>query len=245
MLSDHDVYTSAGELARLETRDMVLIPGNEVTANGSHILHVNASRLVAPYPERPKVREEIMGDPASFAIICHPNWAENFDHTSLEQLRDWREYTGLEIYNGVVERLEGSAICTNKWDMLLSGGKCVWGYANDDSHAADGDVGLGWNMVYAEEKSARGILDSLRRGRCYASTGVRITGIRVEGASIRIESENADRIVALQRWAKRFAKSEGNVLEVTVEPGMKYVRFECYGRGGAMAWTQPFFLSEE
>ena len=249
MISDHDVYTSDEDLSHYDARGMVLIPGNEVTANGSHLLHVNANRMIAPCPQRQTILNEATGsDPQSFVIVCHPNWSfpafSMFNHTSREQLEEWVGYTGLEIYNGVIGRLDGSPYATNKWDMLLSQGRHVWGYAHDDSHASKNDVELGWNVVYAKSNSLSEIVNALQRGRFYASTGVVIRDIKVSGTTIRIETENAERIVALHQAGCRFTQVDGSVIEVEAPPQATYVRFECWGRGESFAWTQPFYLSE-
>ena len=244
MISDHDIYTSNEDLSRYDARGLVLIPGNEITANGPHMLHVNASRLIAPAPRRQTVLNEAAGsDPQSFVIANHPNWTSSFDHTTLKQLEEWTGYAGLEIFNGTIGRLDGSPYATNKWDMLLSQGHRIWGYANDDSHLPVDDVGLGWNVVYARTRSLPDIVDALRRGRFYASTGVVIRDLRVEGTTVRLETENAERIVALRQVGSRFAQVDSNTIEVQIPPEARYVRFECWGRGESFAWTQPLFVS--
>ena len=245
MISDHDIYTSGEDLSHYDARGMVLIPGNEISANGSHLLHVNAGRLIAPCPQRQTVLDEATEeDPQSFLIANHPNWQTLFEHTPLKQLEEWIGYTGLEIYNGVIDRWDGSPYATNKWDMLLSQCRRIWGYAQDDSHAAE-DVGLGWNVVYAKTKTLPGIIDALRHGRFYASNGVVISNIRVVGATICIETENAERIVALQEAGKRFAQTDSNTIEVEIPPEARYVRFECRAKSERFAWTQPIFVSTQ
>lgn len=243
MISDHDILASAESLKQWDADGMILIPGNEITANGSHILHVNASSHVPPRKQRQLALNEIAGDPGSFAVVAHPNWLYNFDHTTICQLREWVGYEGIEIYNGVVGRLEGSPYATNKWDMMLAEGRRLWGFANDDSHAA-GDIALGWNQVYVKEKSAGAILDALRAGRFYASTGIVIENIEVDGRRVRIETANAERIVALRDTAMRFHQVDDRVMEVEVPGSAKHARFECWGRGEQMAWTQPFWIRE-
>jgi len=37
MLSDHDVFTSVDEFAPLQDNGLILVPGNEITADGPHI----------------------------------------------------------------------------------------------------------------------------------------------------------------------------------------------------------------
>jgi len=242
MISDHDYYTSPADLAKCDSGDMVLIPGNEISAQGVHLLHVNAKSLVPPDKDRQKVIDAVNAD-GGICVVNHPNWHAGFNHCSHEQLQTWKNYVGLEIYNGVIGRLHGSPYATNHLDMLLSSGRRVWGFANDDSHAAQGDVGLGWNTVYAE-RNVDSIVSALARGRFYASTGVTISAIKVENDSITIETKNAEKIVALRETGKRFAEVEGNAIEIKIPEGAKYVRFECWGSGESFAWTQAFFIEK-
>ncbi len=242
MISDHDIYTSTSDYARFDNRGLILIPGNEITANGPHMQHVGATGLVAPSADRQQVIDAI-ADNGGFAVFNHPNWQSRFSHCPQELLERCRGYVGLEIYNGVISRLQGSPYATNRWDMLLSQGRRLWGFANDDSHRAVGDVGLGWNTVYVQDESVQGVVDALRHGRFYASTGVDISRIHVVGSRIELETSNAGRIVALRDGGARFAQVDNHSIAVEVPPDAIYVRFECWGDGESFAWTQPFFIS--
>lgn len=243
MLSDHDHFASPEELAGYDARGMTLIPGNEISAGGSHILHVNAARRVEPHIPRQRVFNEIAVDGGGFAIACHPNWLERFDHTSIAQLMEWTGYPAMEIYNGTIGRLAGSPYATNKWDMLLGAGRRVWGCAHDDSHLPEKDVGLGWNMVCTNDRSIQGILQAMLAGHFYASTGVVIKSLVAEGNRARIETENARRITALHYVGQRIAQADATSLEVEITEAVKtYIRFECWGDGEQFAWSQPIYL---
>ncbi len=241
MISDHDVFTGSNEYDRIDAHGMVLIPGNEITANGPHLLHVNADRLVAPDPLRQTVFTAIAAG-GGFGVVNHPNWQTAFDHCPFERMAEWVGFAGLEIYNGTIGRLDGSPYATDKWDRLLAQGRRVWGFANDDSHLPEADVELGWNVAYVGERSATAVVEALRAGRFYASTGVEIEAIEVDGETIRVRATNAARIVALMQTGRRFAQVEAGEIEVTVPDNARYVRFECLGTGEASAWTQPFFV---
>ena len=241
MISDHDIFTSRDDYERFDSDGLILIPGNEVSANGPHLLHVGGSRFVEPNRDRQKVIDDIHGD-TGFAIFNHPNWHGDFNHCPQHLLEECAGYVGIEIYNGVISRLAGSPYATNRWDMLLSRGDRYWGFAHDDSHKRTGDTGLGWNMTYLADPSTAGILDSLRSGRFYASTGVEITDVRVVGETISVETNNASRIVALKDDATRVANADSNSITVDVPPEATYIRFECWGKGETFAWTQPFFI---
>jgi hypothetical protein len=243
MLSDHDVFTSAEDHAGLKARGMVLIPGNEISAGGPHLLHVFGTRRIEPHPDRQRVIDEVAAD-RGFIVINHPRWQQRFAHCPQELMEQWSGYAGLEIYNGTIGRLDGSPYSTDRWDMLLSAGRRAWGFANDDSHLPVEDVGLGWNGAYVHDLSPEGVVDALAAGRFYASTGVVISQIEVEGSRIRIKTENAQRIVALREVGRRIQVVDEKAIEVEVPPQAKYVRFECWGAGESFAWTQPFFISE-
>lgn len=243
MISDHDIYTSAADHAKWNARGLILIPGNEVSAHGPHLLHVDANQLIPPHMPRQRVITAA-NQAGGFLIAAHPNWQAAFDHTSISQLMEWSPYMGLEIYNGVIGRLDGSPYATNKWDMLLSQGRKLWGFANDDSHdPTRNDYILGWNVAWVTQPTSAGVVEALKQGRFYASTGVEITDIEVSGRTIRIRTANAQRIIALQQIGRRFAQADGNTIEVTVPDQATYVRFECWGEGEKMAWTQPFYCT--
>ncbi len=242
MLSDHDLFTGLEDYARLDSRGMVLIPGNEITANGPHMLHVNATRKIEPHANRQRAIDEAVAD-RGFVVLNHPNWQARFDHFPLAQMSSLSGYTGVEIYNGVIGVLAGSPYALNKWDLLLSAGRRVWGFANDDSHSASGQCGLGWNVAYVREKTADAIVSALAAGCFYASTGVVISRIEVDGKRIRIATENADRIVALSTYAQRVKWVDAAEMEVDVPETGGYLRFTCWGRGESFAWTQPFFIT--
>ncbi|MFW6154516.1 MAG: CehA/McbA family metallohydrolase [Planctomycetota bacterium] len=243
MISDHDICTGPTEYAPWDSRGLILIGGNEISADGPHLLHVGADRRIAPHPQRQQIINDALAA-RGFIIVNHPNWQERFDHCPLAAMQEWDGYLGLEIYNGTIGRLHGSPYATNKWDLLLGAGRRLWGFANDDSHLPADDVGLGWNAAYVTDPTPAGVVDALRAGRFYASTGVEITAIEVDGTRIRVTTRNARRIVALREIGRRFAVADDNAIEVDVPDDALYVRFECWGDGEQFAWTQPFWAEQ-
>lgn len=239
MLSDHDQCT---DIAPVHPCGMVLIRGNEISANGPHMLHVDPESTISPRADRQGVLASIIND-GGFAIVCHPNWEARFNHCPQSLLETWLGYSGLEIYNGVVARIEGSAYATDRWDQLLSQGRRVWGYANDDCHDPS-DIGCAWNVVRAEAKDRDTIVAALRHGSFYASTGVTITDIRVEDRRVTIETEDAECISVYTQSQRRLLSVDRATIRFQCPEDFPwdYFRFECYGRGERRAWTQPFFI---
>ncbi|HUU42843.1 MAG TPA: CehA/McbA family metallohydrolase [Planctomycetota bacterium] len=237
-LSDHDVY-SVGD--GLDPCGMLLLPGNEVSANGPHLLDVGAKRKVEPHPDRQVVIDAINAT-SGFAVLCHPSWMEEWNHYTFEMLMRFRDYVGIEIYNGLVLDQAGCHLATDKWDRLLSAGRLVWGFANDDAHRPE-QAGRAWNVVRAAERTPEAILEALRTGAFYASTGVEIDAITADGAELHVVAPNADRIDVFRMNGFRVATADGPELRFDAADVMsRYIRVECLGRGGAMAWPQPILI---
>lgn len=241
-ITDHDKLS---KIDALDPRGMTLIDGNEITADGPHLLHLNAKSLLAPNPDRQPVIDEI-GRGGGLAVFCHPNWEADFNHCPQEKLEQYQSYTGIEIFNGVTVWAEGNPCATDRWDRLLSQGRRMWGFANDDPHFEAG-IGVGWNVVQSDDRSAQAILDALRQGNFYASTGVAIERIAVNGATIEVQTRDKAVINAFSNHGYRREFVEGTRIAFTVpeDPEYDYVRFECWGFGMQKAWTQPFFITRD
>ena len=242
-ITDHDIFTDYPTYEKIDNKGLVLIPGNEITRNGQHLVHVNGDRLIEPNADRQRVIDDV-NSTQGFIVVAHPNLDYNFNFCPLELLQQWTDYVGMEIFNAVAGMCTGSPYATNKWDMLLSEGRRLWGFAHDDAHFMPGNVGVGvgWNVVYADSSSPENIIESLRNGRFYCSTGVVIKTIQVEGPEVFIECENASRIVGITLNGQRIAWSDSGSIKVDVSDLTRYLRFECWGDGERNAWTQPFFL---
>jgi hypothetical protein len=190
--------------------------------------------------DQPALLSRLDGQEA-IVVLNHPNWCEPAHYTR-EQLLERKPALGIEIYNAVIERLPGCALATDKWDFLLSNGRPLLGFASDDAHRVE-DIGQGWIMVRAESRTPRAVARAIREGNFYASTGVTIRDIRREGPVITVDTADADAIWAVGAGGVRLAHTPGRRLVFdTSGLASPYVRFTAFGRGPAMAWTQPFFL---
>lgn len=235
-ITDHDFCTPVNPNAPL-----LLIPGCEVTANGPHMVTLNVTSPPAPTADRQQVLNTV-SDSGGLAVVNHPNWQAHFNHCPQHLLVDWTGYTGIEIYNAKGERQDGSPLATDRWDQLLASGRRVWGFANDDMHRPS-DLGKAWVVVQALEKSVGGILEAIRAGRFYASSGVRIERITLENNRFTVETRNAQVIrfvTAVGKEVGRVAGPYGSFLLTGNE--RTYFRAECFGEGSSMAWTQPIWL---
>lgn len=240
MMSDHDILA---DLTGLDPCGMVLIRGNEVSARGPHILDVGARAKIEPVGDRQAVIDAI-NRAGGFAILNHPNWEDDFNHYPFELMLALKDYAGIEIVNGGTLGAPGSHLAVDKWDRLLSSGRRVLGFANDDSHS-EAHMALGWNVAFAAEKSAAAALEALRSGNFYASTGVGIREIYADGSAIVVRAPEADAMAVVGDHGARLAWIEKPELRFeTAAVFASYFRIECYGRAGRMAWSQPFYATE-
>ena len=187
---------------------------------------------------------EHLSDKDVLVVLNHPDF-QMIPHYRREELEGKRFFDAIEIYNGLIEVEAGYAISTYKWDYLLSNGRRVLGLASDDTHERK-HIGKGWIHVRAAERTSEGVLAAIRSGNLYCTNGVRIMDIRRNGPVIEVETEDADEICVISDGGRRIEQTDGSAMSFTLpNPPPTYVRFEAYGRGSSMAWTQPFFCGPD
>lgn len=184
---------------------------------------------------------EYLAETDAFSILNHPNSILT-PHYRREALLTKNSYQGMEIYNGSLIGKQGEATSTDKWDFVLSNGRKILGFANDDTHFSH-QPGEGFNIVRAKSNTPEEIFSALKSGNFYASSGVIIDNIRRNANIIEIETKEAQEIRAVADGGRVIKKFMDNSTKMDVS-GLNYlyVRFELYGKGAKMAWTQPFYL---
>lgn len=238
-ISDHFNYKP-----RVDDR-ITIIPGLEWNAvdGGSHtgIYAVNGEIVKAAIDisEHSELLN-YMSMKDALVILNHPNWQLR-PHYRREEMLAATPYDGIEIYNGVIERLDGYSIATDKWDFLLAKGRRVLGFASDDSHAY-GDIGLASIHVRSKSRNGGDIMSAIKSGNFYCSSGVTIHDISMANGVIELSSPDAQEIQVRADGGTLIKRVMGNNIKVNMaDYNVGYLRFALYGTGSAMAWTQPFF----
>ncbi|WFS60906.1 PHP-associated domain-containing protein [Pseudodesulfovibrio thermohalotolerans] len=217
--------------------------GDSVVSHQDHLglYSLDSEALAALLPPR-ELRTLLASDRNSvLTVINHPNWKlpRHYDLATL--LTTAPHVDGMEIYNAVIDRLEGDAYAVREWDILLSSGFRLLGFASDDAHQSDG-VGRGWIMVNADDKSPESIFDALGKGRFYASNGPAFTHIEREGDTIRVSLPDKALIRVIGQAGICLKTELSEALEWSFqEHTTPYARVEVHGNYGCQAWTQPFF----
>ena len=264
-LTDHEYVNNVEALNGVygRTGSFIVLSGQEVTdAFEKKPYHMNAlgiSKVVMPnrLPGAVETLQKNIDDVVAaggVAQVNHPNfgWALTAD-----QLTKLNGYSLLEIHNGhpLVNNKGGGGVqsAEEMWDGVLSFGKTVFGVADDDSHFFKriGDLsaptpGQGWIYVRATELTQKAIVDALRRGDFYASTGVELSDYQASPRQIVLTIKE----LPSSKYRIQFIGRGGRILnEVLSSPATYvikgdegYVRARIFESNGKMAWTQPVML---
>lgn len=192
------------------------------------------------------------------AQVNHPNYRWSVAWSELLVLPD---STLMEIWNGHPTVYNDGGIDSTghvqpsmeaTWDSLLTRGKLLYGVADDDSHhfrpqdAENPDLarpGRGWVQVRADTLSPEAILNALRRGDFYSSTGVVLRDYRASAAAIRLEiapaADRRYRIEFIGSGGRVLATVNGTAAEYLIRGTEGYVRARVMDSSGRRAWMQP------
>ncbi|MGL5151444.1 MAG: hypothetical protein ACRC7N_12830 [Clostridium sp.] len=230
-----------------DREDILLFNGVEFKASAFQTLGIGV-RNYSDDNEESKTHQEIFDDvieQGGINIICHPH-IYNDDYWPYNKLMELNGYTGIEIFNNNVKMdNSGHSIATDIWDKLLSSGKKVWGFANDDMHVFS-RVGGGYNITLVDSKSKEDILNALRRGSFYATSGLILDNIKIDNNIISLEIKDKRvpyvtfRYIGKNGVILKEEKSQNSSYEIQGNEG--YVRVEVERNDGVRAWLQPIFI---
>lgn len=271
-ITDHDVITDVEPLQR--NCQMVLIPGIEFGYAPKEepgwtldMLGINMRKLPEFLdPEQtgrvqydsslsPQQIIDHINEIGGLAIMCHPYYMINMTEPYLK----YQNYLGMEAYNYVCEDMCGRGHHEVYWDAMLYRGKKIWGFCTDDSHKAD--FGHAWIEVKAKERSVSAILEAIRNGHFYATSGPKIYDVEyTENNTVRISFDRPCD-VALQPWPKgdyihRHYENEMRIVdgrkrffaevapELAHRGGQIYLRVELIDKDGNRAYTNPIYFCD-
>ncbi len=152
---------------------------------------------------------------------------------------------GLEVYDArLADSNPGQGDATAMWDRLLSAGQRVYAFAGDDATSLhDSALGGAWVEVLAPSLDPDSLLSSLRQGAFIASTGAEFTRLTVTGTTITVEAAPGTSLRFIGRGGHLLQAVNAGTGSYQVTGNEGYVRVEAIRAGGAMAWSQPFFIS--
>ena len=178
-------------------------------------------------------------DAGAFVAIAHPEWSglTTADARSIETAH------AVEIYNHgcAVECDRGQGFYT--LDRLLSEGRRLTLCATDDAHFAEPDHFGGWVMVKAEANTPDALLEALKTGHYYSSTGPEFRGVVYEQDRVIVESSAVSTVI-VQGQGSATAAVHGNSMtrtEVDLRrcASSPWLRVTIVDASGMRAWLNP------
>jgi hypothetical protein len=188
------------------------------------------------------------------AYLAHPYWTGVTP--GLLELPE--TVSGIEVYNAGCELEIGRGVSTVHWDELLGAGRLCFALATDDSHHPGFDSDLAWTWVRSE-RTAEGVLEALRTGCFYGTTGPRITAVAMGRGSVEVRCDpcrsvtvvfgvSSGAAVHAGRLGYRYG---GEILDTTdglitaarlnLPETAPYARVEVTAARGERAWTNPIW----
>jgi len=266
----YDVLAITDHWARTvepSTRNLLVIPSTELNAvagdgDDVHVLALGVEADPAAPPNDFEPLADVVGwitSNAGVPYIAHTYWSG----VRTEQWWDCEGLVGLEVWNSGCELELGRGEASIHWDEALEHGRGLHGLATDDSHHPGYDSGFAWTWVRAAERSREAVLEALRTGMFYGSTGPEIRGVEVSDEEVVVRCSPAASVTLYcGRWsggrvnAHRLGyPKNGRVLErdafglitaaVLQRPwdGGRYGRVEVGGPDGTTAWTNALWIA--
>ena len=242
-LTDHDGTEHLPE----SQSGMLVVPGAELGLSGRCDYHLVILGLERPRRYRPDDVGSLLqlGHDRHVAIVlAHPSWS----HLTLPDIMAIDGLSAVEVYNSGCDREVARGFSDSHWDEILDTGRCLWGIAVDDGHVAIDDIGRGWAMLKLRERTRESLVESLRNGWFYSSTGIAIRKLTVEQRRISVLCDPVARIdfVAGPKPGQGkvvCSRSGISLIEAAFEVRADFtgwVRVQCVGADGRRAWTNPF-----
>jgi len=227
---------------------MVAIQGNEI----SRVHHIGSH--FNDYGNPDAVSEDTVlteiGKRGGLALFHHPGRYKKGLQWYTDKYRAYDHLLGQEVINRNNRYPQDRA----NWDSVLSvlmPGRPVWGFASDDMHEPESDMGYGWVVLLIPELNEKNVREAMRSGRSFfVHSPQRVTGSSVpEITSISVD--NQGRTISLTtaghdsiRWIADGQRVQSGVTALLDDLPVTstYIRAEVF-RSGNVMFTQPFGLN--
>jgi hypothetical protein len=262
-ITDHWVRT-----VEQSTRKLLVIPSTELNAtcgpagDDAHVLALGVEADPVPPDSFAPLQEVVdwIRDNGGLPYLAHTYWSG----LRTDQWESCEGLLGLEVWNTGCELEVGRGDSSIHWDEALEGGAPLQGLATDDSHHPGYDSGFAWTMVRAVDRSQEAVLDALRAGRFYGSTGPTIESVELDGNAVVVRTspaQNVTLVTARHRGARanagRFGYPNGSTIlerdsaglitacRLEKPPLAPFGRVVVSDTRACRAWTNPLWTAAE
>lgn len=180
-LTDHNTISPLAQMDSLATDSLLTMGGMELTTYFGHALALGIRqwqewRAGWNDLKMPDLAQQVMDNGGLF-IIAHPDSIGDPYCTGCNwQYADMMPGNArcVEIWNGPWDGDSGNEQALERWFTWLNAGYRMVATAGTDIHGPLSDPAPGFNIVYAEERTEKAILQAIRQGHSYLSAGPRL-----------------------------------------------------------------------
>ena len=176
----------------------------------------------------------------AFVAVAHPEWSglTTTDAASIEAAH------AIEVYN------HGCAISCDRphgfytLDQLLSQGRSLALCATDDAHFYEPDHFGGWVMVKAEENTPAALLQALKAGHHYSSTGPELRDIEWTATDVTVQCSAVETVIVQGQGSAAISVHGPSMTRACIPlerfSNSRWLRVTVIDRAGRRAWANPY-----
>ena len=274
-VTDHEVYWDSAEL---DSADFITLPGMEsafladeelprwlLDRDTYTALHINLlwDMTAGPngfYHDEVRMRPRDWGldswnryidfcrSQNQLVIVNHPGWSR----MAPELFMGIHGAFAFELWNNGCVMEAACDADTALWDYCLTRGKRIYALTGDGTHHYGPEhhtCGGGFTMVQTDDFSRSGLINAIKAGNFYPSTGPKIHDMRIVDNVLYMDFDPAlsVRVVTYDPRGKTFVAQKGSALthiEWPIKENLKYFRVEIRDEKGGVAWSQPVFVND-
>ena len=243
-ITDHRTVTE------VSCNHILLIPGIEIDyilpGQWVHILGLGMKSTISVLWNRfgtPQEGIDLIRSLGGIAVLAHPAWSLN----TPAFMKSLTGLSGAEIWNSVstlpmnADRADSSSLLDVTW---ASGGELIPVFANDDSHIYQFEAGTAATMIQAEELTISAVMNALKAGCFYGTTGPLIHQIENRNnQEIIVHCSPAESVIFYSDapWASGRSVIKPGITECNyfVQKNEHFIRAEIRDSAGKKAWSSP------
>ncbi len=182
-------------------------------------------------------------DAGAFVAVAHPEWS-NLTEADMASITAAH---AVEIYNHgcEVENERGRGL--HSADILATTGKRMNFVATDDAHFAHGeqDAFGGWTMVKATQNTPEALLQALKDGAMYATTGPDFIDIEMDERYVYVRTSPVSAVILLGEGTRTAAEFGEGLTSVKIPHNVldysPWIRVAVIDADGKKAWSNPIW----